>query len=241
MKVSVCMATRNGSRFLHQQLSSILSQLNAHDELIISDDSSTDDTVSIIRSIDDSRIILLPDNTFFSPVFNIENAIKHSSGGIIVLSDQDDIWLENKMAVIRDHFHHSRNPITLLSMDGLAIDENGNVIVPSLFDKLKAGPGLLKNIFNNTYMGCCLAFSRNLLDVALPFPRKIPMHDMWLGLLAEIYGDVTFIPEKTILYRKHAASVTDFHIQFMPITQIKRRWHLAYNLICRRSTVPKRN
>lgn len=232
--ISVCMATRNGGRFIHQQLSSILSQLSPHDEVVISDDSSTDDTATIVKSFADSRIRLFENNTFFSPIFNIENALNHATGDVIVLSDQDDIWLENKVAVIRDHFHNAPASVKLISLNGMAVDENGNVTVPSLFDKLNAGPGLLKNVFNNTYMGCCLAFSRELLDIALPFPKRIPMHDMWLGLLAEIYGEVAFVPEKTILYRKHSASVTDFRIRFMPITQIKRRWNLAYNLVRRR-------
>ncbi len=228
------MATRNGGRFIQQQLSSILKQLAPDDEVIISDDSSTDETIDMIVSCADARITLLPGNTFYSPVFNIENALKHATGDIIVLSDQDDIWLDNKVATIRNYFDNGPASLRLVSLDGMAVDEHGNVIVESLFQKLSAGPGLFKNIFNNTYMGCCLAFSRELLDIALPFPRKIPMHDMWLGLLAELYGEVTFIPEKTIQYRKHDASVTDFRIKFMPVTQIKRRWHLAYNLLRRR-------
>lgn len=239
-KISVCMATRNGGRFIQQQLSSILSQLSPYDEVIISDDSSADDTVDTINSCADPRIVLLPGNTFYSPVFNVENALKKATGEIIVLSDQDDEWLEGKVATIRKHFEDSRNAVRLISLDGIAVDEDGNVIAESLFKKLNAGPGLYKNVFNNTYMGCCLAFSRELLSVALPFPRMIPMHDMWLGLLAEIYGEVQFVPEKTILYRKHAASVTDFKIRFIPITQIKRRWYLAYYLVQRSFEIRKK-
>jgi len=232
-KISVCMATRNGGRFIQRQISSILPQLGPDDELIISDDSSTDETTDIIKRFADPRIKLLENNTFFSPVLNLENALRQASGDIIVLSDQDDVWLENKVAVIRENLGKITTPVALISLDGSVVDEQETVTFDSLFVKIGAGAGLFKNVFNNTYMGCCLAFRRELLDLALPFPKHIPMHDMWLGLLAEIHGDVRFVPEKTILYRKHSASVTDFRIRFMPVTQIKRRWFLAYYLVKR--------
>lgn len=231
--ITVCMATRNGGRFIQRQLDSILPQLGPDDELIISDDSSTDDTTDIIKSLGDQRIKLLEHNKFFSPVRNIENALFHAGGDIIVLSDQDDVWLDNKVSVILKHLDEMPSRIALISLDGSVVDEQEAVTFESLFTKIGAGPGLFKNIFNNTYMGCCLAFKRELLEVALPFPKHIPMHDMWLGLLAEIHGKVRFVPEKTILYRKHSASVTEFAIRFMPVTQIKRRWHLTYNLVKR--------
>ena len=101
MKLSVCMATHNGEKYLHKQLASILNQLGPEDEVVISDDSSTDTTVKIIRDIADPRIRLLENNTFYSPVYNFENAIRHGSGDIIVLADQDDVWLDNKVEVIR--------------------------------------------------------------------------------------------------------------------------------------------
>lgn len=228
------MATRNGGRFLRAQLDSILAQLGPNDDIIVSDDSSTDDTVAIVKSYSDPRISVLSHNTFQSPVFNFENALRHATGEVVVLSDQDDIWLENKLSVVRERFLEKPIPVFLIALDGAVIDDNEEITAGSLFAKIKAGPGLFKNVYNNTYMGCCLAFSKELLGIALPFPKRIPMHDMWLGLLAEIYGRVEFVPEKTILYRKHAASVTDFGIKFMPITQIKRRLFLAYHLLERR-------
>ena len=97
MKISVCLASYNGEKFIFDQISSIISQLAEKDELIISDDSSTDTTLSIIKGFNDHRIKLFPGNTFYNPVYNFENALKQSAGEVIVLSDQDDIWLENKL------------------------------------------------------------------------------------------------------------------------------------------------
>jgi glycosyltransferase involved in cell wall biosynthesis len=96
-RISVCMATHNGARFIRRQLETILTQLAPGDEVVISDDSSTDGTLEIIDSFDDPRIRLFTGNTFFGPIFNFENALRKAMGEIIVLADQDDIWLDGKV------------------------------------------------------------------------------------------------------------------------------------------------
>jgi hypothetical protein len=113
-------------------------------------------------------------------------------------------------------------------MDGEIVDTQGTVLKESIFSANRAGVGILKNIYDNTYSGCCLAFTRPLLEISLPFPRRIPMHDMWLGILAEIFGRVEFVPVKTIRYRRHAAN-TSF-IRSSAYEQISRRLFLALNL-----------
>ena len=96
-RVSVCIPTYNGAKYIKEQLDSILSQLGESDEVIISDDSSSDATLDIIKALNDSRIVILEGGKFRSPIFNVENAMKHSSGSFIFLSDQDDVWLPNKI------------------------------------------------------------------------------------------------------------------------------------------------
>lgn len=232
-KISVCMATRNGEHYIRRQLESILHQLGPDDEVVISDDSSTDGTLAIISGFHDSRIRLFGGNTFYSPTFNFEHALKQSTGDIIILADQDDVWLDNKVAVIRRRFALPPHGCYLIALDGHVVDEHEAIIGESIFTIIGAGKGLLKNIYNNRYMGCCLAFSRELLAVALPFPRRIAMHDMWLGQLCELVGETEFVAEKTILYRKHGASQTEFAIRFEPLAQIRRRWWLVWNLLQR--------
>jgi hypothetical protein len=96
--------------------------------------------------------------------------------------------------------------------------------------KLDAGPGLLKNLWTNRYLGACMAFSRDLLDRALPIPGGVEMHDIWLGQLCERIGTTRFVPVVTMRYRRHAANVTGFEVRFQPLQQIRRRWSLAYHL-----------
>lgn len=232
-RISVCMATFNGEQFIREQLESILHQLGPEDEVIISDDSSTDGTVAVIKGIADSRVKLSEGRTFHSPIFNFEHTLEKVTGEIIVLADQDDVWLDNKVAVIREKFDQQQKRPYLIALDGYVVDERETIIHPSIFAAIKAGPGFLKNIYTNRYMGCCLAFSRDLLAAALPFPRRIAMHDMWLGQLCELVGETEFVPEKTIKYRRHGASQTDFTIRFQPLVQISRRFWLACHLMLR--------
>lgn len=231
--ISVCMATYNGEQYVRQQLESILPQFAQEDELVISDDSSTDSTIRIIQSFHDPRIKLFEGQSFRSPALNFEFALKQARGEIIILSDQDDIWLPSKLEVIRGIF--SRNAIRplLVVLDATVVDENEQELFPSVLKKLDAGTGFWKNLYDNRYLGCCMAFSRDLLARALPFPRNIPMHDMWLGQLCERIGTTQFVPVVTMKYRKHSASMTEFKIRFRPVIQIKRRLVLAWNLLHR--------
>jgi glycosyltransferase involved in cell wall biosynthesis len=231
MKISVCLASHNGEKYIAEQLESILKDLGESDELVISDDSSTDQTLAIIHTFHDPRIKVFPGNSFYNPIFNFENALRQSTGEVIVLSDQDDVWMENKLDIIRDYFQNKPSKIYTLVLDGSVIDESGVVIQESIFGILSSGKGLIRNLKHNTYMGCCLAFSRDLLDVALPFPKQIPMHDSWLGLLSELFGMVEFIPEKTIKYRKHPLNKS---LQEFDLSQ-KMRWRyfLVLNLFKR--------
>ena len=231
ISLSVCMATCNGSRFIREQMDSILSQLGPDDELVVSDDASTDDTLAIVNSYHDQRIQILTGTEFKSPIRNFEHALRHTRGQILVLSDQDDIWLPGRLDLIHERLDNEITWVSLIMMDGEIVDATGSCLKNSIFTVNRAGPGILKNIYDNTYSGCCLAFTRPLLEISLPFPQSIPMHDMWLGILAEIFGRVEFVPVKTIRYRRHAAN-TSF-IRPSVYKQILRRVFLSLNLVKR--------
>jgi glycosyltransferase involved in cell wall biosynthesis len=230
---SVCMATHNGEKFIRRQLETILAQLAPDDEMVISDDSSDDGTLEIICSFADPRIRLFTGNTFFNPIFNFENALRQARKEIIVLADQDDIWLDGKVAVIRERFAQAPTGPYLIALDGYVVDETEQVISEAIFTWLNVGTGFWRNIYQNSYVGCCLAFSRELLTAALPFPRRIPMHDMWLGQLCALVGTTEFVPVKTIKYRKHLDSLTEFYLSLQPWLLIKRRFFLITHLLAR--------
>ena len=228
------MATRNGEKYLQKQLQSILRQLGPEGEVVISDDTSTDRTVKIIKAFADGRIRLLENNTFYSPIYNFENAIKHCSGDIIALADQDDVWLDNKMEVIRKHLGEGSDKPALIMMDGYIIDGEGRRTGQTLFERKPPKMGIWANLYDNTFTGCALAFTRPLLEQALPFPPGIPMHDSWLGLLALKFGEVEFVEAKTMEYRRHGVNVSRW--QRNPLVQIRWRLFLAYHLWQRKRT-----
>jgi hypothetical protein len=123
-------------------------------------------------------------------------------------------------------------------LNGEVIDEQGQFMGETLFERVRAGKGLLKNIYDNCYTGCAMAFTRELLEVALPFPPGIPMHDSWLGLLSELLGEVEFVEEKTMLYRRHQANAS-FRRRNV-LQQILWRLALTRHLVARYNIVRKR-
>lgn len=202
--ISVCMATFNGQKFLETQVASILSQLGPEDELIISDDGSTDDTVGLIRSIRDRRIKLITDKPLRNPALNFERALKAAKGDYIFLSDQDDVWLPGRVELA---MHWMKDYDTLV-VDCDIIDDNSEVVAKSYFSIRKSGSGLFHNLKRNTYLGACMSFRRKMLLNALPFPPGVPMHDIWLGWISELTGSVKFLPQVCVHYRRHSGNVT---------------------------------
>jgi glycosyltransferase involved in cell wall biosynthesis len=231
MSISVCIATYNGEKYIKAQLESILMQLGEEDEVVISDDASTDNTIAIIRSIEDPRIRLFTGHRFGSHVYNFEHALKQAKGEYLFLSDQDDIWLPNKVS----HTIPLLQTYDLVLSDAVMVDAHGAQIHDSFFRFNHSRKGILKNFYKNSYLGCCMAFRRSVLLKALPFPPDINMHDWWIGMIAEIHFNVHFSDEKLILYRRHQDAVTplDRRSTNPLLTKIGFRINLLKGLIAR--------
>lgn len=202
--VSVCMATKNGATFLREQLDSILQQLGPEDEIVISDDCSSDDTLIVIRTFQDSRIRLLESSSEKGIVKSFEASLQASKGHYIFLADQDDVWLPGKVNMMLQAMNH----YDLVLSDCHLVDDRLCVQKKSFYDFNKSGKGFVRNLFRNSYMGCCMAFTRRLKDRALPFPPDIPIHDFWIGLIAEIHFKVHFMPDVLVLHRRHGSNAS---------------------------------
>ena len=229
--ISVCIATYNGGKYIKEQLDSILFQLGKDDEVIISDDSSTDDTLSILESYHDERIVILTNQKFHSPVYNFENALKSAKGDFIFLSDQDDIWEPTKVEVMLDSLKFK----SLVVSDCCVIDQHKKIVCDSLFNSKIPTVGILSNILHNHYIGCCMAFRREVLNKALPFPPSLAMHDIWIGLCAATFYSATFLPNRLIKYRRHGNNASpELGKSDLPLLyRIQYRWILIMALLRR--------
>lgn len=210
---SVCMATYNGERYIQRQLESILKQLDSMDEVIIFDDCSTDNTRKVIKAMDDSRIHLYKNIKNLGVNKTFENALKKARGDIIFLSDQDDIWLDDKVAFIIDYFQ-KHSDVDVIQHDAEVVYENLTVIDKSFFHwRGHAGPSVIRNLIRDTHLGCCMAMRKNVINDCLPI-TSIPYHDKWIGVVAPLTGHkVMFIPTVLMKYIRHVGTSTDpmFH------------------------------
>jgi glycosyltransferase involved in cell wall biosynthesis len=226
--ISVCMAVKNGAAYLHDQLTSILPQLAGDDEIIISDDHSSDESIQVIEQFNDSRITILQ-NPGQGLISNFENAIRHATGTYIFLADQDDVWMHNK---VEETLLHLRNH-ALVVTDCAIVTSKLGATGQSFFQLNNSRSGILYNLIKNSYMGCCMAFHKKVLTKALPFPEKIPMHDAWLGLMAELHFNVKFVDQKLLYHRRHTdnASTTSLRSSTSVIHKMAQRFWLLKNIL----------
>ena len=210
--ISVCITTFNGESYIGEQLKGILSEIGSDDEVVLSDDGSSDSTLDIVAGFKDDRIKVLHHDSstvktgfiLDKPTHNFENALKQAKGDIIFLSDQDDVWLPGKVRTMCDALQDA----DLAVHDCIVVDKDLKEILPSYFQWMGVHQGVWSNFYKASYLGCCMAFRRSVLEAALPFPETKVGHDLWLGLVADRKFRTVLVRKPLILYRKHDASKT---------------------------------
>lgn len=206
VRVSVAMAVYNGEEYLREQVQSIMHQIGKNDELVISVDPSTDRSKVLALEFAqvDSRVSVI-DGPGCGVIKNFESALKAVSGEYIFLADQDDVWKDDKLSICLERL--CQENVIAVVHNAVVADEALNVVKDSFFEG-SFESGAWKNIIRNQYIGCCMAFKAKLLKYALPFPNHIPMHDQWLGILANKLGGVMYCDKPLLYYRRHKKNVT---------------------------------
>jgi len=231
MKISVCIATYNGEKYIKEQLVSILSQLKVEDEVIISDDNSTDNTLSVVKSFNDNRIQIYLNAKENGYTRNFENALEKSSGDIIFLADQDDVWLETKVEVLLKHLEQNDFVVS----DCKIVDAQLKVLDKSHVKLRGVKRGFIHNLLLTRYVGACMAFKREVLSKSLPFPpnAKLSPHDYWICLVSELYFKVRVVKEPLVLYRRHGENASNGGQKSKSslIHKLKVRAYTFYNLL----------
>lgn len=202
--ISVCLATFNGAQYIREQVASILMQLGENDELIVSDDGSKDDTLKILAAFRDNRIKVYLNNGEHGFVKNFENALSYSQGDVIFLSDQDDIWHPDKVNTVLPVL----NRFDLIVHDAELIDGEGKPLGKTYYSLMHGNKGFFANLWKTRWLGCCMAFKRDVLNICLPFPKGIVAHDYWIGMMGMVKFKYCFLNNVLISYRRHNNNVS---------------------------------
>lgn len=217
MELQILLATYNSSRFLREQLDSILAQ-DWHDfEVLIRDGGSTDDTMEIIGGYQrkyPETIRLLGKNPA-TAVENFSSLLAASTAPLVMFSDHDDVWKPGKVKATLEKYREleaeygSGTPIMVFT-DSEVVDSELNLISRSMirFQHLDPhGLSLNRLIVQNVPSGNTMLVNRALIDLASPIPAAAVMHDHWLTLVAATMGKIGYLAKPTIYYRQHSNNV----------------------------------
>lgn len=210
--VDVLLATYNGEKYIREQIESILNQTYQNIRLIISDDCSKDNTPEILREYEkkDNRIELYIQEKNLGVVKNIEFLLSKVKNNYYMLSDQDDVWLSEKIEKSLETL--TNKDADLVFGDLEVVDQDLKTIYPSFGDFMLLNNKINKyinspklNYIYNCVTGCTVLAKKETIQKIVPLPGKSKylIHDHWIGLMASIYGKVAYMPEKYIKYRQH--------------------------------------
>jgi len=216
----IIMSSYNGAAFIAEQLQSIIDQEYKQWTLLLRDDGSTDDTLSMFQEISkqDSRLKLLTDNKArlgaAQSFHALMRAAAESSSNYIVFSDQDDVWFPDKLskqiALMKNLEIECAGMPILIHSDMEVVDADLNQMAPSFMSYQgihhEDDDSLRVLLVQNYVTGCTVVVNRRLLDVALPMPDSALMHDWWLALVAAASGKIGFVDESLIQYRQHGSN-----------------------------------
>ena len=210
-KVDILLATYNGEKYLVEQLDSILSQTYSNFRLIISDDSSTDGTRKILEEYKakDDRIELYFQEKNLGVIKNFEFLLKKVENKYYMLSDQDDIWKENKIEKSVEKLENSESDLVYTDLE--VVDENLNITYESywklknIYKKIKKYNNFEALYLNNFITGCTVISKKEFIKDFLPLPEtsKFVLHDYWISLVVSQKGKISYIEEPLIKYRQH--------------------------------------
>lgn len=219
-RLDICLATYNGMPWIKEFLSSLDAQTYENWRLIVSDDDSCDGTVEQIRAhfvhSPGKLVVVQRDSTGLGVIRNFQDAIDASNAEYVLLADQDDVWQPNKLErlyqTMRRIEAEQRSMPALVFSDLEVVDEQLQLLDASWWSFSSTSPAWANSfrgmLCQNVVPGCAMMLNRILIDLALPFPPKILMHDWWLLLVCTAFGKVGSCRDSLVRYRRHADAHT---------------------------------
>lgn len=229
--IAVLLATYNGEKYLKQQLDSIFSQTYPHFKLYISDDASVDATPELIRSYRQKyprKIFYTNNEQNIGYVKNFEKLIKEVSEEYIALSDQDDIWCQNKLELqmlqMQKLEKRHKNRACMVHSDLYMVDESGKILSEPYFKyrayKLKPSKDVGHILGPCGVIGNTILFNKKLAEIILPFPDQLDTHDYWIAVNNEFFGVRKTISGALVKYRIHNHNTSNSQ------ENLRKRWLL---------------
>lgn len=215
-RVSIAMATWQGARFIDEQLESIAAQTRPPDQLVVSDDGSTDDTCARVDAFAreaDFEVQLVRNTERGLTTVNFERAVARCHGDLVFFADQDDVWRPHKLERMVDVFE--RHPATGgLFCNGSVVDDDREPLGYDLWQSqgfhrgeqamVRRGQAAMVFLRHVVAAGNTFAFRGRFLPLVLPFPRLRSVHDAWVAFMVAAVSDFEILDEDLVEYRLHA-------------------------------------
>ncbi len=234
---SVAMATYNGAVYLEAQLRSIATQARPPDEVVIADDGSTDGTLDIVRRVAADMpcpVVVVEGGGRLGPVGNFERALRNVTTEVVFLCDQDDLWHQEKVAILMERFERDAAVGGIFS-DGLIVSDDQALRDRSLWDTVGFTPDEQRSfsadplqvlLRRNVVTGASLAFRSALLALVLPFPYG-GWHDLSIAILIASTSTLELCDRRLISYRLHQANAAGLATGSRRSQMLDRPAHLA--------------
>lgn len=215
MLISIALATYNGSKYLREQLDSILAQSMEKFEVIVCDDCSTDDTLQILQEFasKDSRFKVFSNKSNLGFKKNFEHILSFCNGEFIAFCDQDDIWEPNHLETLYKNIGDN----DCIGANSLIIDENGMSQNKTLLEYWpihimpKNGKELFQHeLYSNVIQGTASLIRASLIKQALPIPDNVKYHDYWFALVAGLNEKCKYIGDVVLKYRRHSNNASEY-------------------------------
>jgi glycosyltransferase involved in cell wall biosynthesis len=208
--VAILMSTYNGYGFVEQQLNSLYLQTHSNIKIFIRDDGSVDDTQKILRQeYARGSINLFEEGNNLGVTgsfFELLNFVINTDCQYVAFSDQDDVWLKNKVeqAILKLSNFSDCPALYCSSLE--FVDENLNSLG---FSNTPRKIGFGNALFENIAVGCSIVLNRKAIDLLCQqrLPNEVYVHDWWCYLVLSCFGKVIFDDQALIKYRQHSGNV----------------------------------